>query len=176
MREWDVRTFAWGLGALLVLGHGPTAAQTAFDANQSRRPFRLPTWFPGSHDRVACDALGNRAVWVVIDNQGECIRYYLAEWGAGTQALVYLHDDVVTVNGRGEANPQESYLRPSRLRACRTGAPAGPDNCVCHICFLGGPGSLARPGTTPNAGRRRSNSFPRRWTQSRCGITSNACT
>jgi dienelactone hydrolase len=138
-----VRTFAWGLGALLVLGHGPTAAQTA---NQSTQTFSSADLVSGVRTTESqCDALGNRAVWVVIDNQGECIRYYLAEWGAGTQALVYLHDDVVTVNGRGEAKPQESYLRLTPA-SVQNGSTGWSRQLRMPYLFLGRPGVFGSSG------------------------------
>ena len=134
-----MRTSAWALGALLVLGHGPATAETgfAFSAAEVVSGVRMT--------EAQCEALGNRAVWVVVDSQGECVRYYLAEWGPGTDALLYLHDDVVTVNGRGEAKAQESYLRLTPA-SMQSGSFGWSRQLRIPYLFLGRPGTFGSSG------------------------------
>src|SRR5262245_29118933 len=50
------------------------------------------------------------AVWVVVEAQGECIRYYHAGAGKNDDPIVFLHDDVAATNARGDVRPRASYL------------------------------------------------------------------
>jgi dienelactone hydrolase len=142
-----VRSTAYGLGLLLVLGLGPTAAQDAPDANQSKLTFASADVLGVVRTtQQQCEALGDRAVWVTVGGEGECQRYYLSKRGAGrTEALVYLHDDVVTVNGRGEAKPQDSYLQLTPA-ALQTGSSAWGQQLRMAYLFLGRPGTFGSSG------------------------------
>jgi hypothetical protein len=142
-----VRSTVYGLGVLLALGLAPTAAQIAPDANQSKLTFSSADLLGGVRvTEQQCEAFGDRAVWVVVGNQGECVRYYLSRWGAGgTEALVYLHDDVVTVNGRGEAKPQDAYLQATPA-VVQAGSSAWGQQLRKAYLFLGRPGAFGSSG------------------------------
>jgi dienelactone hydrolase len=60
-----------------------------------------------------CRALAG-AVYVVVEGQGECIRYYHSvAGGSGNAAIVFLHGDVGAPRPGGDVKPHESYLKAS---------------------------------------------------------------
>src|SRR2546421_279689 len=45
------------------------------------------------------------AVWVVVQGQGDCVRYYHAAAGVRSELIVFLPGEVVSTNVRGEVRP-----------------------------------------------------------------------
>ncbi len=106
--------------ALAVLGMAGEAAHA-----QSTTPATAPNSetdpFSGSEllrgKRIAqpeCAALPG-AVWVTVDQQGECIRYYHATVGGpGPEAVVLVSSEVASTNARGELKPYDFYVKLSQ--------------------------------------------------------------
>ncbi len=98
-----------------------------------------------------CGALSG-AVWVVAGRQQQCIRYYHTARADGrSEAIVYLHDDVVSINGRGEVQPNAGYIKltPAGQQAISTN---WSRNLEFSYLFLGRPGTF---GSSGEHGRRR---------------------
>jgi hypothetical protein len=135
------------MGVLLAVGVDRGAAQVTSDPNQSSQPFSVADLLGGVRiTQTQCVALGDRAVWVVVANEGECIRYYLSEPKPGaTEALVYLQDDMVAVNGRGEVKPVDIYptLTPATMQTSSVNW-----SKTLRMPYL----VLARPGTLGSSG------------------------
>jgi pimeloyl-ACP methyl ester carboxylesterase len=105
--------------ALVVLGIARASAQA-----QSTTPAPIPNseaeLFSGSEllrgKRIAqaeCAALPG-AVWVAVDEQGECIRYYHSTaGGSGSEAVVLVSSEVASTNARGELKPYDFYVKLS---------------------------------------------------------------
>jgi pimeloyl-ACP methyl ester carboxylesterase len=153
MEGGNVRAAVGALAVVLALGVDHGAAQVTADPNQSTQAFSVPDLLGGVRITEAqCLALGDRAVWVVVGKEGECIRYYLSEPKAGaTQALIYLHDDMVVVNGRGEVKPVDIYpkLTPT---AMQTGSASWSRTLRMPYLLLARPGTL---GSSGNHSKRR---------------------
>jgi hypothetical protein len=83
-RLWIAAVLASALVELIAMAVEPAAAQSAAPvAKFETEPF---------------------SVWVVVDCQRECIRYFHATAGSrGSEAVVFIGPDLVAVNGRGEA-------------------------------------------------------------------------
>ena len=148
-----MRAVVPGLALCLGLAVSHGVAQVSSDPNRSTQAFSVPDLLGGVQMTEAqCRALGDRAVWVSVANQSECIRYYLSEPKPGaTQALVYLHDDLVAVNGRGEAKPVDVYptLTPAALQ---TSSENWSKTLQMPYLLLARPGTL---GSSGNHGKRR---------------------
>jgi pimeloyl-ACP methyl ester carboxylesterase len=105
------------LCALFVLGLAREGAHA-----QSSTPATAPAFetepFSGTDllrgkriTQAECAALPS-AVWVAVDQQGECIRYYHSTaGGSGPEAVVYFSTEVASTNARGEVKPYDFYLK-----------------------------------------------------------------
>jgi len=146
--------------ALCALRIEPGAAQAPLAATTATSGFSSETFsaadlLTGARiTEAACAALPT-AVWLVVGGQGECIRYYHSTaGGSGGEALVYLHADVVSTNGRGEVKPSDSYLKEN---------PAGLQNVSVswsrslRMPYL----ALGRPGTFGSSGEHAKRRTPR---------------
>ena len=156
MRQFGA-VFVLALCALRIdpgAAQAPSAAATA-TSGFSSETFSAADLLAGARiTESACAALPT-AVWLVVGGQGECIRYYHSTaGGSGGEALVFLHADVVSTNGRGEVKPSDSYLKES---------PAGVQNVSVswsrslRMPYL----ALARPGTFGSSGEHAKRRTPR---------------
>ena len=138
---------ASALVELIAMAVEPAAAQSAAPvAKFETEPFSGSELLNGKRiTEDECASLPG-AVWVVVDRQGECIRYYhatAASWGS--EVVVFIGPDLVAVNGRGEARPFNSYLAET---------PAGVQNGsaswsrTLNVPYV----HLARPGTHGSSG------------------------
>jgi pimeloyl-ACP methyl ester carboxylesterase len=101
--------------AALALAIGPVQAQR--NAPKAAPAFETEP-FSGSdllHGKkiteAECAALPS-AVWVVVEGQQECIRYFhSAAGGRGPEVIVRLSQDLVSTNGRGEVKPHDYYIK-----------------------------------------------------------------
>jgi dienelactone hydrolase len=103
--------------ALFVLGLVREAAHA-----QSIAPTTLPKFetepFSGAEllrgkriTEAECAALPG-AVWVTVDQQGECIRYYHSTaGGSGSELAVSFSTEVASTNARGEVKPYDFYVK-----------------------------------------------------------------
>jgi pimeloyl-ACP methyl ester carboxylesterase len=92
-----------------------------------------------------CAALAG-AVWVAVDRQGECIRYYHSTaGGSGPEVVVDFSPDVVSTNGRGEVRPVEYYVKqtPAAMQN-RTGG--WSRSLRMPYLYLGRPGTYGSSG------------------------------
>jgi pimeloyl-ACP methyl ester carboxylesterase len=138
---------ASALVELIAMAVEPAAAQSASPVTKfETEPFSGSELLNGKRiTEDQCASLPG-AVWVVVDRQGECIRYFHATTGSrGSEAVVFIGPDVVAVNGRGEARPFDSYLAET---------PAGLQNGsaswsrALNVPYV----HLARPGTHGSSG------------------------
>jgi dienelactone hydrolase len=137
----------------IALTAGPLHAQTAAAAPRfETEPFSGSDLLNGKRIAEAeCAALPS-AVWVVVDKQGECIRYYhSAAGGAGPDVAVYLNTDAVAVNGRGEAKPNDYYIKEGPA-AVQNGSISWSRNLKMPYLFVGRPGTY---GSSGDHGQRR---------------------
>src|SRR6266487_5746779 len=103
--------------ALVVLGIAREAAHS-----QSTTPATVPNFetepFSGAEllrgkriTEAECAALPG-AVWVAVDQQGECIRYYHSTaGGVGPEVVVFFSTEVASTNARGEVKPYDFYVK-----------------------------------------------------------------
>jgi dienelactone hydrolase len=105
--------------ALVVLGIAREAAQAqsptpATAPNFEAEPFSSSELLRGKRiTQAECAALPG-AVWVAVDQQGECIRYYHATaGGSGPEAVVLVSSEVASTNARGELKPYDFYVKLS---------------------------------------------------------------
>src|SRR5512132_2684590 len=105
--------------ALVVLGIAREAAQAqsptpATAPNFEAEPFSSSELLRGKRiTQAECAALPG-AVWVAVDQQGECIRYYNATaGGSGPEAVVLVSSEVASTNARGELKPYDFYVKLS---------------------------------------------------------------
>ena len=156
MRQFGA-AFALALCALRIepgAAQVPTAATTAASGFSSEK-FSGAELLTGARiTEAACAGLPT-AVWLVVGGQGECVRYYHSTaGGSGREALVYLHADAVSTNGRGEVKPNDFYLKES---------PAGLQNLSVswsrslRMPYL----ALGRPGTYGSSGEHAKRRTPR---------------
>ena len=51
-------------------------------------------------------------MWVAVDQQGECIRYYHSTaGGVGPEVVVFFSTEVASTNARGEVKPYDFYVK-----------------------------------------------------------------
>jgi dienelactone hydrolase len=105
--------------ALVVLGIAREAAHAqsttpATGPNSETEPFSGSELLRGKRiTQAECAALPG-AVWVAIDQQGECIRYYHSTaGGSGPEAVVLVSTEVASTNARGEVKPYDFYVKLS---------------------------------------------------------------
>jgi dienelactone hydrolase len=105
--------------ALVVLGTARQAAHAQFTApatvpNFETEPFSSSELLRGKRiTQPECAALPG-AVWVAVDQQGECIRYYHSTaGGSGPEAVVLVSSEVASTNARGELKPYDFYVKLS---------------------------------------------------------------
>jgi hypothetical protein len=107
--RWIALVLASALGVAMAID--PAGAQSAAVQKFETEPFSGSELLNGKRiTEDQCASLPG-AVWVVVDRQGECIRYYHGTAASrGTEAVVFIGPDLLAVNGRGEARPFDSYL------------------------------------------------------------------
>jgi dienelactone hydrolase len=105
--------------ALVVLGTARQAAHAQFTApatvpNFETEPFSSSELLRGKRiTQPECAALPG-AVWVAVDQQGECIRYYHSTaGGSGPEAVVLVSSEVASTNARRELKPYDFYVKLS---------------------------------------------------------------
>ncbi len=137
--------------ALAVLGMAGEAAHA-----QSTTPATAPNSetdpFSGSEllrgKRIAqpeCAALPG-AVWVTVDQQGECIRYYHATVGGpGPEAVVLVSSEVASTNARGELKPYDFYVKLSQA-AMQDQSVRWSRSLRMPYIYLGRPGTYGSSG------------------------------
>src|SRR5262245_34646435 len=138
------------VAALVALGltaepaHAQRTAPTAAPSFETE-PFSGPELLNGKKITEAeCAALPS-AVWVVAEGQRHCIRYYHTAAGGGSEAIIYLHGDVVSTNGRGEARPLDFYVKSTPAREQSSSANWSRNLGISYL-------RLARPGTYGSSG------------------------
>src|SRR5213079_1654664 len=92
------------LGFALAAGHAQTPVKPV--PKFESEPFAGSELLAGKRitESECIDLPG--AVCVVVHGKGECLRYYHSTaGGSGSDAVVFLGPDQVSVNGRGEAKP-----------------------------------------------------------------------
>ncbi len=121
---------------------GPVPPATEF----SPEPFSGPELLKGKlATQAECAALPT-AVWVSIDRQGECIRYYYsAAGGSGAEPVVFFSSDAVSTNGRREVRPQAWYLKASPTQLQSGSAKWSRDLRLPYVL-------IGRPGTYGSSG------------------------
>jgi hypothetical protein len=95
--------------------------------------------------QAECAALAG-AVWVAVDQHGECIRYYHSTaGGSGPEVVVDFSPDVASTNGRGEVRPVEYYVKqtPAQMQERSAGWSRG---LRMPYLYLGRPGSYGSSG------------------------------
>ena len=132
-----------------ALAGGMARAQTATSTAASgfeTVPFSGPELLSGKRITEAdCAALAG-AVWVVVDRQGECIRYYhSAASAAGREAVVFLSGDVVSTNARGEARPSSTYVKMTP-ETMQNGSASWSRSLGIPYLHLGRPGTYGSSG------------------------------
>lgn len=133
-------------GGLLAFACMASATASAQEPPFSRESFAPAELIAGKQiSEMQCSALAG-AVWVTVEGRGECIRYYYSNAGGGRDLLVYLHADLVVVNGRGEARPYDFYAKSSPA-SVQTGSINWSRTLKVPYLFL------ARPGTYGSSGR-----------------------
>jgi pimeloyl-ACP methyl ester carboxylesterase len=155
-RLWIAAVLASALVELIAMAVEPAAAQSAAPvAKFETEPFSGSELINGKWTTEDQCASLPGAVWVVVDRQGDCIRYYHATAaGRGMEAVVFISSDLVAVNGRGEAKPFDYYLAQT---------PAGLQNGsanwsrTLNLPYV----QLARPGTHGSSGEHSKRRTPR---------------
>src|SRR5260370_16010870 len=101
-----------------------------------------------------CAALPG-AVWVTVDQQGECIRYYHSTaGGVGPEVVVFFSTEVASTNARGEVKPYDFYVKqtPAAMQDRMAGWSRG-----LKMPYL----YLGRPGTYGSSGEHARRPTPR---------------
>lgn len=137
----------------LAAGYAQTPAKTA--STFETEPFSGSELLNGKRiTETECADLAG-AVWIVVDGKGECIRYYHSNaGGSGTEAVFFLSSDEVSVNGRGEARPYDSYL--SQTAAYLQNGSVSWSRAL-RLPYV----HLARPGTAGSSGEHSQRRTPR---------------
>jgi pimeloyl-ACP methyl ester carboxylesterase len=92
-----------------------------------------------------CEALPS-AVWVSAEGQRECIRYFhSAAGGGGSEAIIRLSQDLVSINGRGEVKPHDYYIKATPAQVQELSATWSRNFGLPYL-------NLARPGTYGSSG------------------------
>jgi dienelactone hydrolase len=139
------------VGPLFALGLLPDAAhaQSVAPATPPKfetEPFSGAELLGGKRiTQAECAALAG-AVWVAVDQQGECIRYYHSTaGGSGPEALVVFSAEAAATNGRGEVRPRDYYLKqtPAQMQERSAGWSRG---LRMPYLYLGRPGSYGSSG------------------------------
>jgi dienelactone hydrolase len=92
-----------------------------------------------------CAALPG-AVWVAVDQQGECIRYYHSTaGGSGSEAVVLVSSEVASTNARGEAKPYDFYVKLTPA-AMQDQSARWSRSLRMPYVYLGRPGSYGSSG------------------------------
>jgi dienelactone hydrolase len=149
-----VAAMAHGCALILVATAAVAAQERAF----STEPFAGEELRTGKViTETDCRALPG-AVWVVVEGQGECIRYYGAAGstgpGGGGAAVVYLHDDAATTNARREVRPLASYLRATPA-SMQTASEGWSRDLKLPYVFLARPGTYGSSGAFAQRRTRR---------------------
>jgi pimeloyl-ACP methyl ester carboxylesterase len=94
---------------------------------------------------AGCAALPG-AVWVAVDQQGECIRYYHSTaGGSGPEVVIDLSPDVASTNGRGEVRPVDYYVKQTPT-AMQDRSGGWSRSLRMPYLYLGRPGSYGSSG------------------------------
>jgi len=146
--------------ALFVLGlvreaaHAQSIAPTTAPKFETE-PFSGAELVRGKRTTQAeCAALPG-AVWVTVDQQGECIRYYHSTaGGVGSEVVVFFSTEVASTNARGEVKPYDFYVKqtPAVLQERSAGWSRN-----LRMPYL----YLARPGTYGSSGEYAKRRTPR---------------
>jgi dienelactone hydrolase len=139
------------LCALFALGLMPDAAHAQSVAPAAApkfetEPFSGAELLNGKRITEAGCAVLPGAVWVAVDQQGECIRYYHSTTGgSGPEALVVFSAEVAATNGRGEVKPHEYYVKqtPAQMQDRSAG---WSRSLRMPYLYLGRPGSYGSSG------------------------------
>src|SRR5262245_3426579 len=136
---------------LFALGLMPDAALA-----QSVAPATVPKFetepFSGAEllggkriTQAGCAALPG-AVWVAVDQQGECIRYYHSiAGGSGPEVVVFFSTEVASTKARGEVKPYDFYVK--QTPAAMQDRSAGWSRSLrMPYLYLGRPGSYGSSG------------------------------
>lgn len=114
-----VVALALAVGLVHAQGTAPPAAPSF-----EKEPFSGSDLLHGKKTtQTECEALPS-AVWVAADGQRECIRYFhSAAGGGGSEVIISLPPDMVSVNGRGEVRPHDYYIKstPAQVQDFATG-------------------------------------------------------
>jgi dienelactone hydrolase len=141
--------------AALALAMGPVQAQrtapTAAPAFETE-PFSGSDLVHGKKITEAeCAALPS-AVWVDVEGQRECIRYFhSAAGGGGSEVIIRLSQDLVSTNGRGEVKPHDYYIKATPAQTQDLTA-TWSRNFGLPYLHLGRPGTY---GSSGEHGKRR---------------------
>ncbi len=137
------------LASLLAACATPQVEATLGDERFSEQQLR----FGSKSERTICEALPT-AAWVVVEGEGDCIRYYKSgNWQDARELVVYLHGDIIGGLGARTRVSNTDYT-PNRLvsiaasDAKLTGKPA---------IYLARPGAFGSSGFHTN--RRRIREF-----------------
>src|SRR5260370_15492152 len=137
--------------ALFVLGLAREAAHAQSIApttapNFETEPFSGAELLRGKRITEAeCAALPG-AVWVTVDQQGECIRYYHSTaGGVAPEAVVFFSTEVASTNARGEVKPYDFYVKqtPAAMQDRMAGWSRG---LKMPYLYLGRPGTYGPSG------------------------------
>jgi dienelactone hydrolase len=136
---------------LFALGLMPDAAhaQAAAPATAPKfetEPFSGAELLGGKRiTQAECAALAG-AVWVAVDQQGECIRYYHSTaGGSGPEALVVFSAEVAATNGRREVRPADYYVKQTPAQMQERSAGWSRSLRMPYL-YLGRPGSYGSSG------------------------------
>jgi pimeloyl-ACP methyl ester carboxylesterase len=146
--------------ALFVLGlvreaaHAQSIAPTAAPKFETE-PFSGAELLRGKRiTETECAALPG-AVWVAVDQQGECIRYYHSTaGGVGPEVVVFFSTEVASTNARGEVKPYDFYVK--QTPAAMQDRSAGWSRSL-RMPYL----YLGRPGTYGSSGEHARRRTPR---------------
>jgi hypothetical protein len=122
----------FALGLVREAAHAQSTAPTAAPKFEME-PFSGAELLRGKRITEAeCAALPG-AVWVAVDQQGECIRYYHSTaGGVGPEVVVFFSTEVASTNARGEVKPYDFHVKqtPAAMQDRSAGVVAQSQNAV----------------------------------------------
>jgi pimeloyl-ACP methyl ester carboxylesterase len=144
----------FALGLVREATHAQSIAPTTVPKFETE-PFSGAELLRGKRiTQAECAALPD-AVWVAVDQQGECIRYYHSTaGGSGPELVVSFSTEVASTNARGEVKPYDFYVKqtPAAMQDQSAGWSRG-----LRMPYL----YLARPGTYGSSGEYARQRTPR---------------
>jgi len=144
----------FALGLVREAAHAQSTAPTAAPKFEME-PFSGAELLRGKRITEAeCAALPG-AVWVAVDQQGECIRYYHSTaGGVGPEVVVFFSTEVASTNARGEVKPYAFHVK--QTPAAMQDRSAGWSRSL-RMPYL----YLGRPGTYGSSGEHARRRTPR---------------